>query len=183
MVDKTTLARPYAKAIFEFALKQNALDEWDTHLSNLALATSDSRSVALIMNPETSTAMHIKLLSHLNAGQDKSDQTDFIENMLKMLANNKRLLLLPEIKLHFDHYRNDYEKTLAVHVQSFSPLSESQSHRLIEKLSQRLGRKVELTVTLDPSILGGAIIQAGELLVIDGSVQGQLKKLSTALAA
>ena len=91
-------------------------------------------------------------------------------------------MLLPDIYALYEAHRAEQEKTLHVDVSSYSDLSSAQQQRLIESLSQRLQRKVSLKISIDPSLLGGAIIRAGDL-VIDGSVRGKLNKLSTELAA
>ena len=103
-------------------------------------------------------------------------------NLITLLATNKRLMLLPEIKALYEVYRAEQEKTLVVDVVSYSHFSAAQQQELIAALSKRLQRQVSLNVRIDPALLGGAVIQAGDL-VIDGSVRGKLNKLTTDLAA
>ncbi|WP_133136329.1 F0F1 ATP synthase subunit delta [Legionella rowbothamii] len=180
MSDSTTIARPYAKAIFESALAENQLAEWSAHLTTLAQAVMYPEAVQFIENPASTVAQQIELLQGIvNAGSKKSES---INNLVALLATNKRLMLLPEICAHYEALRAEQEKTLDVDVSSFSDLSASQKERLIESLSKRLQRTVTLKISIDPTLLGGAVIRAGDL-VIDGSVRGKLRKLHTNLAA
>jgi F-type H+-transporting ATPase subunit delta len=105
-----------------------------------------------------------------------------VSNLIMLLAYNKRIILLPDIFAGFEALRAAQEKTAIVTVVTFSALNESQCVTLIERLSQRLQLRVTLDVSIDPSLLGGAVIRCGDF-VIDGSVRGKLQKLSTSLAA
>ena len=112
----------------------------------------------------------------------KEAETLAIENFIALLAENKRLLLLPEIALQFEALRAEQEKTLVATVSSFSAFTKVQEQQLIESLSRRLQRQVTLEIKIDSSLIGGAVIRAGDF-VIDGSVRGKLSKLSTELVA
>ncbi|MGC1181846.1 F0F1 ATP synthase subunit delta [Legionella sp.] len=180
MSDSTTIARPYAKAIFEYALAEKELAEWSAHLITLARVVLNFEAAQFIENPVSTVEQHIELLQEvINAG---SNNNKSINNLIALLATNKRLMLLPEISALYEVHRAEQEKILDVEVSSYSDLSAKQQERLIQSLSQRLQRKVSLKINIDPSLLGGAIIRAGDL-VIDGSVRGKLNKLSTGLAA
>lgn len=180
MSDSTTIARPYAKAIFEHALAEKKLAQWSEHLFVLAQAVLDERASSFIANPASTNEQHIELLQA--ACRIKNNENESLSNLIHLLALNKRLMLLPEIKALYEVHRAEQEKTLGVDVVSFSAVSDAQQQQLIESLSQRLQRKVSLNISIDPSLLGGAVIRAGDL-VIDGSVRGKLNKLSTGLAA
>ncbi|MCW8399100.1 F0F1 ATP synthase subunit delta [Legionella sp. PATHC038] len=180
MSDSTTIARPYAKAIFEYALGEKKLAEWSAHLRNLAQAVLTTEAEYFIANPATTVEQHMELLH--TAISAKPNENKPLSNLITLLATNKRLMLLPDIYALYEAHRAEQEKTLNVDVSSFSDLSSAQQQRLIESLSQRLQRKVSLKINIDPSLLGGAIIRAGDL-VIDGSVRGKLNKLNTELAA
>lgn len=180
MSDSTTIARPYAKAIFEYALAEKKLAEWSVHLIALAQAALTPEAEQFIENPASTVEQHIELLQGvIKAGANKNEA---ISNLVSLLATNKRLMLLPEICALYEALRAEQEKTLDVEVSSFSDLSKTQQERLIESLSKRLQRNVSLKISIDPSLLGGAVIRAGDL-VIDGSVRGKLNKLTTDLAA
>jgi len=180
MSDSTTIARPYAKAIFEYALAEKKLAEWSAHLVVLAQAILTSEASQFIANPASTVEQHIELLQAASKAETK--KSDSLNNLIILLATNKRLMLLPEIYALYEIHRAEQEKTLDVDVSSFSALSSTQEQRLTDSLSQRLQRKVSLKISIDPSLLGGAVIRAGDL-VIDGSVRGKLIKLSTDLAA
>lgn len=182
MSDITTIARPYAKAIFELALSANQLAEWSQILIELALAVSLPDTVQFINNPVATSDEKIKLLLVVVPRLKKAVDTQFIENLVSLLAENGRLLLIPGIAIQYEQLRAEQEKTMTVNVHSFTPLSDVQQQRLVEALTQRLKRQVALEISIDESLLGGALIQAGDL-VIDGSVRGQLLKLASSLAA
>jgi F-type H+-transporting ATPase subunit delta len=179
MADTPTIARPYAKAIFEYALAASKLSRWSEILHNLAMSVLDEKAMQFITNPVATERQQIELLMILFAkASDK--EIAAIGNLVALLAYNKRLMLLPDIKVLFEALRAEQEKTLMVKVYSFSKLSSAQQQHLISSLSQRLQRQVTLDVSVDQSLLGGAVIQAGDL-IIDGSVRGKLTKLNTDL--
>jgi F-type H+-transporting ATPase subunit delta len=101
-------------------------------------------------------------------------------NFLRVLAGNRRLQLLPEISAMFEILRRDAESTIEAQMVSAFPATEEQKARVVESLRRRLNREVELSCAVDRSLLGGAIIRAGDL-VIDGSVRGKLERLGNAL--
>lgn len=179
MSDNITIARPYAKAIFEQALANDKLKEWSAILYELAFIVVDENAEAFINNPATQAEQQIALLL---APFSKSQQRVEIDNLMRLLAQNKRFMVLPAIHALFEVLRAEQEKNLVVDVRSFAELSNSQAQQLKDTLSQRLQRQVTLQVKIDKSLLGGAVIQAGDL-VIDGSVRGQLNKLGASIAA
>lgn len=182
MAETTTIARPYAKAIFNLALAEEKLGDWSTILDTLAQAVSNPAAQAFIGNPTTCAAeqQHVLLaaFSHTSFKQHVTQ----IENLIGVLAKNKRLLVAPAILAQYEQLRAEQEKTVTVDVSSFSKLSAQQRARLVESLSKRLQRKVTIEEHIDCSLLGGAIIRAGDL-VIDGSVRGKLEKLGNAIVA
>jgi F-type H+-transporting ATPase subunit delta len=180
MSDSTTIARPYAKAIFEHALAEKQLAPWSDYLFVLAQAVLDANASEFIANPASTPEQQIELLEAVCKIKDKDVKS--LGNLIGLLATNKRLMLLPEIKALYDVHRAEQEKTLGVDVVSYSAVSSAQQQQLMDALSKRLQRDVTLNISIDPSLLGGAVIQAGDL-VIDGSVRGKLNKLSTGLAA
>ncbi|KTC64860.1 ATP synthase F1 subunit delta (plasmid) [Legionella adelaidensis] len=183
MSDNTTIARPYAKAVFEYAENAKQLSAWSGILQNLADITQNPDIREFIENPATSKQQQIKLVSELLAKLNKeSSANEAVGNFIQMLAQNKRLPILTDISVQFEILRAEQEKTMAVTVISFSPLSASQEKNLTDSLQKRLQRKVSLDISIDPALLGGAVIYAGDL-VIDGSVRGRLNKLESDLAA
>lgn len=175
-----TIARPYAKALFEHALSEKKLALWSDILMNLVQAVLSPKAEGFINNPAATVEQKIDLL--LTVCGKNSKENDSLVNFVSLLAKNKRLLILPDIQVLFEQLRAEQEKTIEVDVISFSDVSKAQQEQLTKSLSQRLQREVSLNISIDPSLLGGAIIKAGDL-VIDGSVRGKLRKLSTVLAA
>lgn len=181
MSETITIARPYAKAIFEYAQHSANCAVWSNILNALAMALLTSEAQAFISNPASTKEAQLDLLEAVVA-KASQDEHKAAHELLVLLVENKRLGLLPDIHVIFERLRQEAEKTIKVQVQSFSPLSAEQQKALIEQLSQRLKREVELEQYIDSSLLGGAIIHAGDL-VIDGSVRGKLNKLSNNLLA
>lgn len=177
-----TLARPYAKAIFEHALAQNKLSLWSQVLDDLDLLVKDKAAYHFLRNPNVTTEQQIELLQTPFLKNMPHQELEIINNFLELLARNKRIFMLPEIASLFDLFRADHQKTLTVKVRSFSKFTVEQERKLKEALAERLKREVTLSITLDPSLIGGAVIQANNL-VIDGSVRGQLEKLRMNLIA
>lgn len=176
--DTTTIARPYAKAVFEAAVASSKLAKWSEMLQLMATVALDKKTVDFLTSPQINTDEQVEFMLAV-CGKLLDEQG---QNLIRTLAHNKRLLALSDICALFELSRADYEKTLEVNVTSFSALSAAQQKSLIESLSQRFDRKVSLNVEIDGSLLGGAIIRAGDM-VIDGSVRGKLNKLHTELAA
>ncbi len=180
MSDERTVARPYAKALFEVALAEKHLAEWSSVLQLLAQIMLNQDAKRWVSNPATTPTQHTQWLMALCGKQSVHPKA--LENWLGVLCENKRLPALPAIAVQFDALRAEQEKTVTAHLRSFMPLTPLEEEHFITALSQRLQRKVTLEVTLDPSLLGGAVIAAGDL-VIDGSVRSKLIKLGAQLAA
>ena len=177
MSSLTTLARPYAKAAFELARAGSDLAGWDDMLT-LAGAIAAEESVArLLESPHVGATRVVKLLADIGGEHFTEKFRDFIS----VLGFNSRLPLLPEITLLYQRLRQQAEKRLHVRVVSAVPLEEDQSARLRDALSKRFESKIELENEIDPGVLGGAVIYAGDQ-VIDGSLLGRLRKLEQSLA-
>ncbi|PJD92379.1 MAG: F0F1 ATP synthase subunit delta [Legionella sp.] len=181
MADMTSIARPYSKAAFEFAVEHQQIGAWADLLERVTQIVLDPLCVAFITNPSSTPKQHSELI--LNVLQAyKTTEVKQTQQFIELLAHNKRLLVVPSIFKLFQELRASYEKTLTVDVISFSALSKDQEAELTTRLSRRLQRDITLAITIDPTILGGAIIRAGNL-VFDGSVRTQIRTLSTTLAA
>jgi len=176
MAELTTVARPYAKAAFEYALEAKQLAEWSDMLGFASQVVSNEAMQSFLSSPHlTKDDQQAAMLSIC---EGKFDQKGI--NFIKLLAQNGRLVALPEIEVLFNFLRSEFEKTVDAQITSATELSEQQISQIKEKLAVKLGRRVEASVEIDEQLLGGLIIQA-EDLVIDGSVRGQLAKLSDAL--
>lgn len=181
MSETITIARPYAKAIFEHALQAGKLTQWSDILFVASQVALNPQAIDFINNPAATTEQQITLMAE-SLKSVAGDETAASDGFIRTLSENKRLSILPDIYVLFETLRSEQEKTLTINVTSYSTLSGTQEKELIEALSKRLQRQVSLKVAIDKSLLGGAIIKAGDL-VIDGSVRGKLNKLGAGLAA
>lgn len=177
MAEATTIARPYAQAAFDLAKETDKLSNWSEELSILSAATSDPSVSALISNPNIPSEQLVDLLASICA--DKLDQEG--KNFLKILAENGRLNVINEIAAIFDELKAEAEKTVKAEVVTAFKLNAQQKTKLVNALKKRLGCEVELSSHVDKSIIGGAIVRAGDM-IIDGSVTAQLDRLSSDLA-
>lgn len=176
-MERTTIARPYAKAIFDLAQRKGNLQDWSEMLGVAMAAVSEPQVARLIDDPRVDTQRVIDLVLTI-AGPRLTEQG---KNLIRLLAEKDRLPLLPEIRQVYDTLRAEAERTLEAEVISAKPLTSEQEHRIAEMLRTRLHREVELRTTTDPSLIGGVIIHAGDL-VIDASAQGQLARLASTLS-
>lgn len=178
MAEAATIARPYARAAFDAAGRHGGLAKWGALLAKAAAVVSDERVAALLGNPHVRSAELVGFVLEL-AGAQGDEQA---RNYVQLLADNRRLALLPEISVQFDQLRADFESTADVVVTSALPLSPEQSAKLSAALSKRLGRAVKLHAEVDPSLIGGAVVRAGDF-VMDGSLRGRIERLGSAMAA
>lgn len=181
MSNTLTLARPYAKAVFEHAREKNALEQWSGVLQFLTSIIENKTASSWLQSPNTSGEMSTQFLTGLVKEKFASVGAD-VENTINLLTQNKRLTAIPGIFELFETYRKDYEKTLDVEVLSFTDWSKKQLDTLKEKLKKRFDRDIQIQVKIDQDLLGGAIIRAGDT-VIDGSLRTKLNKLRATLAA
>ncbi|RLK46500.1 F-type H+-transporting ATPase subunit delta [Alkalispirillum mobile] len=178
MAEQTTLARPYAKAVFELTKDAKTRNTWSKRLKALGTVAADNQVAALVGNPRVSREQLIGLFLEA-VGEDTLGQEG--KNLVQLLADNGRLGLLPEIAALYEHLRAEAEGVVDVDVTSADKLTKEQQDQIAGALKKRLGRKVRLHCRTDESLIGGALIQAGDL-TIDGSVRGKLARLSSAMA-
>jgi F-type H+-transporting ATPase subunit delta len=178
MAERATIARPYAKAAFEYARDQKAIERWSHGLGIAAAVVADPRVAALSKNPQMTIADLVSLVTEIEG--PKPDPA--LRNFVHVLAENHRLLLLPEIAAHFEQLRSAVENTVDVEVVSAVPLDAAQADKLKQALSTRLKRQVRMRTAVDSALLGGAVVRAGDL-VIDGSLKGRLERLATDLGS
>jgi len=176
MSNVTTLARPYAKAAFELAEADSATDSWNDMLVLASTLVSEASMESLLNSPEVSNRQLVEILSDAAGEGFNSRFRDF----LSVLAENKRLPLLPEITNLYQRLREEAEKLLRVKVVSAFALDANQATRLKEALARRFDREILLESEVDRSIIGGAVVYAGGE-VIDGSLKDRLTKLSNSL--
>lgn len=176
MSEATTMARPYAQAVFELANEGKALKEWSELLAIYSSAVNDPQVAKLIGNPSVSEEQLSALLMDM-AGDKGSKE---LENFLKLLISNARLIFMPEIVALYEKYRAETENTVEAEVVSAFKTTKAQQTQIASALKKRLGRNVTLNCSTDKSLIGGLVIRAGDT-VIDGSVKGQLERMSTSL--
>jgi F-type H+-transporting ATPase subunit delta len=172
MTDMTVMARPYALAAFEYALKKNAVSSWEGMLSSAALAARETALSGWLSSPLLTKARAMDLFCHVLASVLNQEQKNFI----CLLVEYKRIQALPDIAKLFAYYRSEHEKNMTVYVVSAELLDETWQKKLAAGLSKRLQRQISLQCEVDPDLIGGAMIRAGDR-VIDGSIRGQLNRL------
>jgi F-type H+-transporting ATPase subunit delta len=178
MAEPSTVARPYAEAVFKLADASGALAPWADMLSGLAAVAADERVRAAIRDPNLSDAKVAGIFISILSGKLSGDA----ENLVRVLAENGRLELLPEIREQFELLKNEREGVVEAEVQSAFELTQAQVSDLVARLEKKLGRKVKAKVTLDRELIGGVRLLMGDK-VIDGSARAQLGALETALKA
>ena|SRR3990167_9227317 len=176
MQDNLTFARPYAKAAFSFALERKAVAEWQQFLHVTSQVLRDPQTWVLRRNPHFTEVQLLELIQGVLGVQADV----FMKHFLTLLTSRKRLALLPAIAHVFHQCKAAHEKIAEVDVYSVLPLSAVQLQQLSQKLAARLQRKVALREHLDESLLGGLLIRTDDV-VIDGSIRGQLNRLTHAL--
>jgi len=178
MAEPSTVARPYAEAVFRLADASGSLASWAEMLGSLAAVSADERVRTAIKDPNLSDAKVAGVFISILSGRLTGDA----ENLVRVLAENGRLELLPEIREQFELLKNEREGVVEAEVQSAFELSEAQVSDLVSRLEKKLGRKVKAKVTLDRELIGGVRLLMGDK-VIDGSARAQLGALETALKA
>lgn len=177
MSELTSMARPYARAAFEWADSHSTLDAWAEELAFLGRVVEDERVHRILADPRVDRGTKAEML--LEIGTDRL--TDPVRNFLRLLADNGRLLNIPAIHAEFAALKAATEKRIVADVISFQPLTEDQEQVLLSALGNRLGCAIELSCSVDESLLGGVVVRAGDL-VIDGSVRGHLTRLAANLS-
>jgi F-type H+-transporting ATPase subunit delta len=178
MAEPSTVARPYAEAVFKLADAAGALAKWSEMLAALAGVAADPRVQAAIKDPNLPEAKIAGLFISILAGKLSGDA----ENLVRVLADNGRLELLPEIRRQYEALKNEREGVVEAEVFSAFELTAAQISDLVQRLEKKTGRKVRARVALDQSLIGGVKIVLGDK-VIDGSARAQLSALETALKA
>lgn len=178
MADKTTIARPYAKAAFAEARSDSMLGAWSAALHKAAAVVDDPRVHSLLGDPHVTPAQLSQLVLDI-AGAGLGEHG---RNFVLTLADAGRLSVLPQIAALFDALKDEAEGIADVTVTSAAPLDERQQQALSTALARRLKREVRLHCTTDPELIGGAVLRSGDL-VIDGSVRGRLERIATELVA
>jgi F-type H+-transporting ATPase subunit delta len=180
MAEAATIARPYAKAAFMSARDAKVLGAWSEALQKSAGLVADARIADLISNPKLSVDQVVSMFAGLG-GSASGDMDTHWQNFVRLLTQNKRLEVLPEIAAQFEMLKAEFENELDVQVTSAVEMNTQQQAKLADALKKRFKRDVRISSVVDPSLLGGAVIRAGDL-VIDGSINGRLQRMASDLA-
>jgi F-type H+-transporting ATPase subunit delta len=172
----TNIARPYALAAFEFALAKKDLPAWEKMLKDASALVHDKVMTRVLASPTATTEQLSALFCEALAKDLDAEKTNFI----RLLAEKKRLAALPDIAKTFKALQEQHEKTLTVHVTSAIALDDAYQQKLTKALVKRLQKQVVLQCKIDPTLLAGVMIRAGDM-VIDGSVRGKLNRLVESL--
>lgn len=176
MAELTTLARPYAKAAFGHARGTNDLAGWAKQLRLLANVSAHEVIGKVIGSPAASPEQQAQVVIDV-CGDELSGP---VQNFVRLLAENKRLALLPQVLTLFEAFKSAEEQAVDIELTTAFALDDASEKKLVDALSAKLARKVKVNSVVDQQLLAGAIIKAGDL-VIDGSMRGRLEKLAKAI--
>ncbi|MBI5461232.1 MAG: F0F1 ATP synthase subunit delta [Gammaproteobacteria bacterium] len=180
MAEFTTIARPYAQAAFKLAQQKQALPAWSDMLGLAAVVATDAGLRKLLDNPRITPAQLAELFVEvlIDIGGERLSEEG--RNLIRLLAERRRLVLLPEIFVLYEQFKNEAEGAIKAQLITAFPATDAQKQTIAAALKHRFGRDVQLEYITDPTLMGGAVVRAGDL-VIDGSVRGKLTRLGTAL--
>ncbi len=178
MSEQISLARPYAKAIFELARDAGEYAQWSDQLELLATIAQDAAMIEVIHNPEVSEQQLAELIIEVG-GDQLSEQG---RNLIKLLAHNDRLTAVADINQQFLVLRDNAEQVIEAQLITASEVDEVQKQNIETALSSRLGKKIKLEASIDETLIGGAIVRAGDW-VVDGSVKAQLQDLVSVIGS
>ena len=177
MADNATIARPYAKAVFDYAQESNSFDEWTTVLDQLAAISAEESFNVVANDPRVEDSKITQLLVDLTKDVLPNGGTNFIT----LLVQNERLDSLVDVKQQYAELVAKAKAIVTAQVTTAIALTQDQKSSLISALEKRLDQKVVLEETVNADLIGGAIVKTGDL-VIDGTAKGRIEKLTTALS-
>ena len=178
MAEPSTIARPYAEAVFKLADAAGRLGEWSAMLAALAQVAGNDRVRAAIGDPNLSAAKAAGVFISILAGKLSGE----CENFVRVLADNQRLELLPEMRAQYEALKNEREGVIEAEISSAFELSAAQLAELVARLEKKTGRKVKARLSVDKELIGGIKVALGDK-VIDASARAQLAALEIALKA
>jgi F-type H+-transporting ATPase subunit delta len=176
MAELSTLARPYAKAAFQAAVDAGELQAWSDMLVVASEVAQNEDMAKLLSHPGLTGQQQAQTL--IDVCGDKLNGS--VQNLVNVLAENKRISLMPQILEQFEHLKAELEKAVDVQIISAFEVSDESKQKLTDALKAKLAKDVRVTTTVDSTLVGGAIIRAGDM-VIDGTVRGKLAKLAEAM--
>jgi F-type H+-transporting ATPase subunit delta len=177
MADYTTLARPYARAVYQQATETSAVSSWSDALALMAAVVNDAEMLSLLSRPQIGGEQQAELMLKVTGDRLNAQQ----QNLIRLMAENGRLKALPEVAEQFENYRAAAEGKIDAEVRSAFPLTAEQEESITNMLKAKLGCEVTITTTIDESLIGGVVIKAGDT-IIDGSMKSQLASLALTLS-
>ena len=177
MAELATVARPYAEALFQAALERNSLAAVADGIAFVAAAAADAQMRSALSNPRVSAQQKKELFAAV-AGDRLGPE---VKNLVAVLVDNHREVLVGDIAVQFDELKREHEKVVRARITSAQPLSEEQRREIVGALERRYGKKVETELEVDPELLGGARVQVGDQ-VINASVRDALAQMAAAIA-
>ena len=176
MAEPSTIARPYAEAVFKLASASGNLAQWSESLADLGKLAADARMAGAMNDPNLSGAKVAGMVLAVLAGRLSGEA----ENLVRVLADNRRLEVLPEIAAQFEALKNEHEGTVEAEIVSAFPLDQAQLQNLVAHLESNTGKRVKPLVSVDNELIAGVRVMIGDK-VIDGSARAQLAALEAAL--
>ncbi|MDE2342183.1 MAG: F0F1 ATP synthase subunit delta [Betaproteobacteria bacterium] len=176
MAEITTIARPYAEAVFKLALEEKALERWSESLQWLSAVASDPEMAALMGNPRLDRAQLADIFLSICEGKLSEEG----QRLVRLLVDNHRISVLPAISHQFETLRHQHEGMLDAQIVSAFPLSAQELEQLVNALEMRFARKIQPEVSVDASLIGGVKVTVGDV-VIDGSVRARIDQMAVAL--
>jgi len=176
MSDFTTAARPYANAVYDLASEAGSLDSWSDALANLATVVADAQIADMLTSPDLGKEDKGRLV--LEVLGDKLDGKQ--QNLVRLMAENGRLGLMADVRDQFEIARAQAENKIEAEVVSAFELTSEQTEQLASTLKNKLGCDITLTTSVDPSLIGGVVVKAGDT-IIDASMKSQLDSLALSL--
>lgn len=178
MIENFSLARPYAKAIFNLAQKEQRLEAWHKHMQILGLIAKELQNQRLLDSPQVTSEQLVQLFKDCyGRGYDQD-----AEQLIQALAKHRRLAILEQISILYHQLLNEKNHTLDVYVTTIIPLAKAQEEKLSEVLRNHHDQKIVIHSCIDPNLIGGITVTIGNN-IIDGSIKGKLQKLKQHLMA
>ena len=178
MAEISTIARPYAQAIFDLAKEQKNLGDWSGMLQLLAQLVEDENAKTSLQDAKINDSEKEKMILAVCKGQLSKEG----ENFVKLLIENKRLPVLPFIREAFETLKADEEGVLDANIVVAAKISKKETDEIVKKLEKKFSKKIEATIEINEEIIGGSLITVGDT-VIDASVKGQLESLAFSMKA
>lgn len=176
MAELATLARPYAEAVFRLAVETGNFEEWSDNLNFLVAIVEEPTMAKIITNPQVDRSTLARIL--LDIGEMQLSKAG--KNLVNILVDNNRLVAIQSLALQYEQLKAQHQGYLKVEIAAPYPVAPPQQQELEAVLQKRLGKAVDINITVDESLLGGCLIHAGDE-VIDASIKGRLQQLASEL--